>query len=293
MAEAVFLDAAETTLSSIRTWFNASWKLQDVPYSSPIVSGLDPLLLEGTTTVGNCRVSCATARIVQLTGFSDATISGDNTTVAFRTCEVRELLITLPVTLDLAARVLYYGMVSGVASTATVATTAAGAGALLLTVPFFSNGTTHTVRFDLLKAAFNCSVVVNPPEVDDALQAYVSAAVAKESSVAMDALRTSFGSVSLETAIRQAIRLGSVTFTSALPTVAKQLTGPSCTLTAPCDPCDKCCLCVSRQICTDQCMDCPCMQCETQARGHHLLFIGIVLIFCIAIVVKTKRHGPR
>lgn len=289
MAEATFLSASSTILGNVRTWFNLKWASFPFLYGSPIHSGLEPLLLEGTTTLGNCRITCATARLVELSGLSSANIPGTNYSAAFRTCEKREVYITLPADFSVSAKVLYYAMDGTTATTAVVSTTATMSGALVLTVPFFSKGNEHTFRYDLLTASFNVSLSVVPPTVSPC-QEYISAAVATEATNALSALRHTFGSFLYTPLVKAAVRFTPLVQTFALPTLTKQLTSPNCTLTGPCDPCDVCCLCVARQVCTDACKGCPCMTCSSTIQVHELLFYILIgtLVVSLLWTIRNK-----
>ena len=290
MAEASFLSASSTMLGNVRTWFNSKWSSFEFDYTSPIVSGLDPLLLEGNTTLGNCRIACATTRLVEIDGLDTAQIPGTNYNASFRTCETRAVYVTLPVTFTTSSKVLYYAMDQTSASNSVVTCDTSVSGTFVLTVPFFSKGNEHTFRYDLSTAAFNVSLSVVPPTITGP-QEYVTASLATESTNALLSLRKTFQSYYFTPKLKAAVRLTPLTLTFALPTLTKQLTSPNCTLTGPCDPCDACCLCVARKICTDACKGCPCMTCTTTLRVHELLFF--ILIGTLAAVFLWKLKHQR
>lgn len=290
MAEASFLSASSTILGNVRTWFNSNWSTLDFSFSSPIVSGLDPLLLEGNTTLGNCRIACATARLVEIDGLDSATISGSNYNASFRTCETRMVYVTLPVTFTVTSKVLFYAMDQTSASNAVRTCDTSVSGTFVLTVPFFSAGNVHTFRYDLATAGFNMSLSIVPPTITGP-QEYVTASLATEATTALMSLRAAFQRYHFTPKLKAAVRLSPVTVTFALPTFTKQLTTPNCTLTGPCDPCDACCLCVARQVCTDSCKNCPCMTCTSTTNLHELLFYILIGTLATTFLWKLKQRN--
>jgi hypothetical protein len=293
MAEASFLSASSTILANVRTWFNSRWTSLDFAYSSPMVSGLEPLLLEGNTTLGNCRIACATTRLVEVSGLSTANIPGTNYNASFRTCETRAVYITMPVDLSLSSKVLYYAMDQVDASSAVVACTTNATATFVLTVPFFSKGNEHTFRYDLLNASFNLSLSVVPPTITGP-QDYVTASLATEVTNALMSVRNTFQKAYVTPVLKAGVGasvLKPLTVSFALPTLTKQLTSPNCTLSGPCDPCDKCCLCVARQICTDSCKGCPCMTCTSSLQVHELLFYILIGTLATTFVWKLRQRN--
>lgn len=301
MAEAAFLAGAAPFLTGVRTWFNSEFaNIVQQPRTNyvPLQSGpLDPLYASGLSTLGNCRVTCATARLVELDGLATSTAQSAGTHAQFRACgKAPSVLITVPVTMTLSAKLMYYAVNQDIGSSATTVIAATGTGSLLITAPMWSAGNVNTFRFDHAGVSFNMSVAFTAPTVDAALQTYVSGALSEQASVFLQGLRNTLDAVNLLPSMKQSLGpqgtnvMTPLTLTFALPAPTSQLAPPSCELTAPCDPCDKCCVCVAQQICSDACAGCPCMNCESASSVSTIAFYALVLIIAASGVALWLRR---
>lgn len=258
---------------------------------------LDPLYADGVSTLGNCRATCATARLIELNGLASSNAQSVGTHAQFRACgKAPSVLITIPVTMSLSAKLMYYSVNEDTGSSGTTVIGATGRGSLLVTVPLWSAGNANTFRFDHANVSFNMSVSFAAPTVDPALQTYVSGALSEQASAFLFGLRNTLDSVNLLPSMKHALGpqgsnlMVPQTLTFALPAPTSQLVPPSCQLTAPCDPCDKCCVCVAQQICTDACAGCPCMNCAGSSVVGDIAFYTLVLIIAASAVALWLRR---
>jgi hypothetical protein len=279
----------DTALSSTVTYFNTNWQ-NFVPnnVASPILPGsLDPLLSEGSSTVGNCAFACATYRIIQLNGLSDILID-DTPSVVFTNCDKYWLaLVTYPLIINVTARSTFYSnqqpnyVAAGVNSALTVDN---ANGSFVIEVPI-----TGLQTFDLSRqqVKFNMTINFSLTSTDS----YIQAALAEETKAYNDALRESFDvfSAQISKDIRRTLGpsiLKSVTIpTFTFPTVNFQ----TCNLSGPCHPCDHCCICQVSQMCTEDCMKCPCLTCQSSWKWTNWILVSCILIFGILLVARRMK----
>lgn len=292
MAETTFVNDTNVAnvISSTRTQFNSLWpSIANQVHSlhAPLVSGpLDTLLAEGTSTVGNCRIACGTFRIIELSGLHLLTL--DTTpTVVFKTCdELWSVFITWPLVFStMSAKATYYSIQpdAAVQQENTTLQVTTKTGSLLMEVPISAP---LVFRFSDMQIRLNLSLAFGNPNNSDA---YLQSALAQQSIQFLDALRLSFSDISKTVTKRLRQTLG--------PTILQNITIPSlvippysiqtCTLTGPCHPCDRCCICATTQVCTDDCMDCGCLKCSSKPRWTiWLFFVSVILL--LALVIKRK-----
>jgi hypothetical protein len=293
MAETTFVNDSivANVISSTRTQFNSLWSTiatgQHNTFHAPLVSGsLDPLLAEGTSTIGNCRVACGTFRIIELSGLSSITL--DTTpTVVFKTCdELWSAFITWPLVFStMMAKGTYYSIQpdSAVQEENTSIDVVSTKGSLLMEVPISKP---LVFRFPDMQLRFNLSLTFGNPEGSNA---YLQSALAQQSVQFLDALRLTLSDFSktVTKKIRQVLG-PSILQNRTIPTlVIPPYTLQTCTLTGPCHPCDRCCIRATTQLCTDDCLDCACLKCSSKPRWTFwLFFVSVILL--LALVIKRK-----
>ena len=279
-----------TALAATRTYFNTNWQnFVPTDVTKPILPGaLDPLLSEGSSTVGNCAIACATFRLIELSGLSGMTLDS-TASVVFKNCDRYWLaLVTYPLLLDLQARGTFYAnKLPNYSSMAvnTAVTVDQANGSLLIEIPI-----TGPTTFDFSRQQVKFNLTVNFSI--DSSDSYLQAALAEETKAYNDALRASFEQFSgifsqeirrsLGPSILKAITIPEFVF----PTVEFQ----TCTLSGPCHPCDRCCLCQVSQLCTEECMKCDCVTCQSSWKWTNWILLGCVLLFGLVTVSAMRMR---
>lgn len=292
MAETTFVNNTIVTnvISSTRTQFNSLWSSIANTHQklhAPLIEGsLDPLLAEGTSTIGNCRIACSTFRIIELRGLS--TITLDTTpTVVFKTCdELWSAFITWPLVFStMSSKATYYSIQPDAVTQEenTSIEVISKTGSLLMEIPISAP---LVFRFSDMQIRLNLSLAFGTPENSNA---YLQSALAQQSIQFLDALRLSLSDVSktVTKRIRQVLGPSILQNISIPGLVIPPYTVQTCTLTGPCHPCDRCCICATTQLCTDDCLDCPCLKCSSKPRWTYWIFFGSVILL-LALVIKRK-----
>lgn len=295
-------------VAATKTWFNGTWSAWCAgshPFRSPLVPGaLDPLLAEGVSTVGNCRISCATVRLIQLTGLAGLTLDSTTPTVVFKNC-TRSWSVYLEFPLvfpTLGAKVTYYGMsVNALAqSVAASLVPTGGNGTLVIEVPMTSGPAgAPPAAFDFSNPTVRLNLAVDFGAVSglsSAVKNYVNAALASQSDQLLEALRSSLkdATVPLTNAYKAAVGAAVLKKITLQSFTIPDYTAQGCTLTGPCHPCDACCICTSNQVCTDTCRLCPCLTCSSPVRPIHWAFFAPILVLAAVygiLAVRQIRSG--
>lgn len=293
MAENTFLTypPIASILSQTRTWFANEWPnicSSNLTLPSPFASGtLDPLLSEGTSTVGNCRISCGTARIIQLSGLSGVTISNATVRALFKTCD-RQWLVIVSMALDvpaLSAEVTYYGMSQssvsqGVAQPLTVT---GAAGNLVLEIP--TDGTNFF--FEDVNVLMNMAIFFGDLTLPDLqVNSYVNSALDAQTDQFIGALRNTLDAMNFTSSYKKTLGANTLVPITIPGFVIPPFVPQGCTLTGPCHPCDNCCICTSTQVCTDNCLNCPCINCNASIGFREIVFVVCVFVL---LMVYLRR----
>ena len=285
----MFLTNIADIVSATQTWFTTEWPnfcQKNYTFGYPLVSGtLDPLLMEGTTTIGDCRVACGTARLVELTGLSSLTLANPN--VVFKTCTRSwEAHIHFPLaSAAFSSKVTSYSTNSQVASQSVYNTlnVTSSSGTLVLIVPMKQLAST-SYFFDFTNAEIQMNLSLTFAKVNNS---YIDAALDTQASQFLKALRSVCKRLPLWPSLKST--LGSTVLTKRTLTMTIDPWVPqTCTLSGPCHPCDTCCICMTTQTCSDSCMNCDCIDCESKPTYWKLVFFLAVVFVGFAVIFKQK-----
>lgn len=283
----MFLTDVSDITSATQTWFLDQWP--EICTSSrtlpdPLISGtLEPLLGQGTTTIGDCRIACGTARLIKLTGLSTLVIQ--NPSVVYKTCSKHwSAYIMFPlVTSSLQGKLTSYSMDSESSNQhmSRNVNVSAVSGTLLLVVPLKKNSES-SYTFDFVNTDVSMNLGLSFEKTGSS---YVDAALDVQANEFVGALRKTLSNLPLKNNFKNTLGAALLTKRTYSMTINPWV-AQGCTLSGPCHPCDTCCLCMSTQLCSEECMKCECITCESKSTSWKWLFLVAVVILLSILLLK-------